>query len=86
MKVVMDSKVGVDGEAVTGKPLGGRKNFTRAAQTDVDVARVAYGSVNLMKVMRVGTFMMVDEFGAGGDTPAFVMPHGVMRAPQDGAA
>jgi hypothetical protein len=35
-------------EAVVGKPLGGRKNFTRAAQTDVDVARVAYGGVGLM--------------------------------------
>ena len=49
-------------EAVVGKPLGGRKDFTRAAQTDVDVARVAYGGVDLMKV----TFEMVDKCGAGG--------------------
>ena len=76
----------MDGEVVVGKPLGGCKNFTRAAQTDVDVARVAYGGVNLMKVMRVETFEMVDKCGAGGDAPALAMPRGVMRAPQDRAA
>ena len=65
---------GVYSEKVIGKPLGGRKDFTRAAQTDVDVARVVYGGVDLMKVMRVGTFEMVDECGAGGDALALQCP------------
>ena len=53
-------------EAVVGKPIGGCKDFTGAAQTDMDVAGVAYGGVDLMKVMRVGTFDMVDKCSAGG--------------------
>ena len=53
-------------KVVVGKPLGGRKDFTGAAQTDMDVAGVAYGGVDLMKVMRVGTFDMVDKCSAGG--------------------
>ena len=72
-------------KVVVGKPLGGCKDFTRAAQTDVDVARVAYDGVDLMKAMRVGTFEMVDECSAGGDALALAMPCGVMRAPQDKA-
>jgi hypothetical protein len=49
-------------EAVVGKPLGSCKDFTGAAQTDMDVAGVAYGGVDLMKV----TFEMVDKCGVGG--------------------
>ena len=81
----MGPYVGVYSEAVVGKPLGGRKDFTGAAQTDMDVAGVAYGGVDLMKVMRVGAFEMVDKCGAGGDALALAMPRGVMRAPQDRA-
>ena len=61
-------------EAVVGKPIGGRKDFTGAAQTDMDVAGVAYGGVDLMEVMRVGAFEMVDKCGAGGDALALAMP------------